>query len=136
MIAPSGGLGNDKSRIACVAQNRSIDCAEAVKRADLPASRRTSAAVACRTTDHAPLMRSRAVPAAGSVTVTIGGSLKRRISPACARLDAEAREEPACHVAAQSPRESSKGSVREVLQKPETDGHGMRVMSQSPDPLA
>jgi len=81
-------------------------------------------------------MRSRAVPAAGSVTVTIGGSLKRRISPACARLDAEAREEPACHVAAQSPRESSKGSVREVLQKPETDGHGMRVMSQSPDPLA
>jgi len=29
------------------------------------------------------------------------------------------------------------GSVREVLQKPaEADGHGMRVMSQSPDPLA
>src|SRR5437763_1574362 len=28
------------------------------------------------------------------------------------------------------------GSVREVLQKPKADGHGMRVMSQSPDPLA
>ena len=25
MIAPSGGLGNDKSRMACVASNRSIE---------------------------------------------------------------------------------------------------------------
>src|SRR5436190_11586059 len=31
---------------------------------------------------------------------------------------------------------SAPGSVREVLQKPKADGHGMRVMSQSPDPLA
>src|SRR6267154_4866514 len=32
---------------------------------------------------------------------------------------------------------AGKGSVREVLQKPaEADGHGMRVMSQSPGPLA
>src|SRR6267154_4772315 len=32
---------------------------------------------------------------------------------------------------------AGKGSVREVQQKPaEADGHGMRVMSQSPDPLA
>src|SRR5260370_41517868 len=39
--------------------------------------------------------------------------------------------------AARRGRHRGTGSVREVLQKPlRRDGHGMRVISQSPDPLA
>ena len=77
LVALFGGLDNDKSRMrACRRSNRSIDCAEAVIRADLPASRRSSAGVVCRTSDRAPLTRARVVPGAGrSATGSPGTSV-------------------------------------------------------------
>jgi hypothetical protein len=45
-------------------RSNAIDCAEAMKRAPLPASGRTSTVVACRTSDQASLIRARVVPGA------------------------------------------------------------------------